>query len=88
MKRAIIRGRNGSKHRCNGLHNGSLDRCKYIRTRSDKVEVFQFTLTVRTDRFWFVWLALEAPQLHQNTSFTVKCLPCTYQDFERFGGGF
>ncbi len=34
-----------SKHRCNGLHNGPVDRCRYIRTRPDKVEVFQFTLT-------------------------------------------
>jgi hypothetical protein len=25
---------------------------------------------------------------NQNTSFAVKCLPCAYQDFERFGGGF
>jgi hypothetical protein len=43
---------------------------------------------VRTDRFWFVLLALEAPQLHQNTSFAAQRLPSAYQEFERFGGGF
>jgi hypothetical protein len=33
-------------------------------------------------------LALEVPQLYQNTSFAAQRLPSAYQEFERFGGGF
>jgi hypothetical protein len=43
---------------------------------------------VRTDRFSFVFLALDAPELHQNTSFAAQRLLSAYQEFERFGGGF
>jgi hypothetical protein len=32
-----------------------------------------------------LFLALEAPQLHQNTSFAAQRLSSAYQEFERFG---